>query len=108
MISAPAASIVAYPMTITGSIGIFGGKFSMQGLLDSIRINVESLHRGKHAGIFSGSRAWTDDEAALFRKSIQQGYDEFLQCVADGRGMTVEAVDAVAQGRIWFGNKPSN
>ncbi|MDY0096552.1 MAG: signal peptide peptidase SppA [Candidatus Vecturithrix sp.] len=105
MISAPAASIVAYPMTITGSIGIFGGKFSMQGLLDLIRINVESLDRGKHAGIFSGSRAWTEDEAALFRKSIQQGYDEFLQCVADGRGMTVEAVDAVAQGRIWFGKQ---
>ena len=105
MISAPAATIVAYPMTITGSIGIFGGKFSMQGLFDLIRLRIESLQRGKYAGIFSSARTWNDDEAELFQEFIQQGYDDFLAAVAEGRDMTVEAVHEVAQGRVWLGKE---
>lgn len=105
MISAPAASIVAYPMTITGSIGIFGGKFSMAGLFDLIRLRIESLQRGKHAGIFSSARTWNDDEARLFREFIEQGYQKFLTHVAEGRDMTVEAVHEVAQGRVWLGKE---
>ena len=105
MISAPATSIVAYPLTLTGSIGIFGGKFSVQGLLDLINVNVEVIQRGRHAGIFSGARPWSEDDLALFRKYIQQGYDDFIRNVAEGRGMTVEEVNAVAQGRVWFGEQ---
>jgi protease-4 len=105
MISAPATSIVAYPLTLTGSIGIFGGKFSVEGLLELIKVNVEIIQRGKHAGIFSGTCPWNDEELELFRKNIQQGYDNFIGNVAEGRDMTVEEVDAVAQGRVWFGEQ---
>ncbi len=105
MISAPADSIVAYPLTLTGSIGIFGGKFSMQGLLDLVGIRVEMIQRGQNSGIFSRMRPWTEVERETFRKNIQQGYDTFITTVAENRGMTVEAVDAVAQGRVWIGKR---
>jgi protease-4 len=105
MISAPADSIVAYPLTITGSIGIFGGKFSMGGLFDLIGLNVEILQRGENAGIFTGARTWTEEEKKRFRHLIQEGYDDFLAKVAQGRDMTVDAVNEIAQGRVWTGEQ---
>ncbi len=103
MISAPADSIVAYPLTITGSIGIFGGKFSLKGLLDFVGIHIEMIQRGKNAGVFSSARSWTEGERETFRRNVQQGYDDFIRHVAEGRAMTVAEVDEVAQGRVWTG-----
>lgn len=108
MISAPADSIVAYPLTITGSIGIFGGKFSMGGLFDLIGLNVEIVQRGKNAGMFTGARTWTEGEKKRVRHLIQEGYDDFLAKVAQGRDMTVDAVDKIAQGRVWTGQQALN
>lgn len=105
MISAPADSIVAYPLTLTGSIGVFGGKFSMQGLLDLVGVNIEMIQRGENSGIFSSARSWTETERETFRKNVQQTYDKFIADVAESRGMTIEAVDAVAQGRVWTGKR---
>jgi protease-4 len=105
MISAPADSIVAYPLTITGSIGIFGGKFSLEGLYDLIGINIESVQRGKNAGLFTSARMHTEEEQERFRQNIQEGYDKFIENVAQGRKMTLEAVDEIAQGRVWTGTK---
>ncbi|MCP4401370.1 MAG: signal peptide peptidase SppA [bacterium] len=105
MISAPADSIVAYPLTITGSIGIFGGKFSMKGLFDLIGLNVEILKRGENAGMFTDARVWTEGEKERFRYFIQEGYDDFVTKVAEGREMTFEAVDAIARGRVWTGEQ---
>lgn len=104
-ISAPADSIVAYPLTITGSIGIFGGKFSMKGLYDWIGMNIESLQRGKNAGMFTSTRTFTEEEQERFRQFVQAGYDEFIGIVSQGRKMNLEAVDAVAQGRVWTGKR---
>jgi len=105
MISASADSIVAYPLTITGSIGIFGGKFSTKGLFELIGLNVEILQRGKNAAMFTGARTWTEGEKERFRHLIQEGYDDFLEKVAQGRDMTVDAVDEIAQGRVWTGRQ---
>ncbi len=105
MISAPADSIVAYPTTITGSIGIFGGKFSMNGLYDWIGLNIEILKRGDNAGIFTDARAWTDSEKTCYSRIIQDGYEDFVNIVAEGRGMTFEDVDTIAQGRVWTGKQ---
>jgi protease-4 len=104
-ISAPADAIVAYPLTITGSIGIFGGKFSTKGLYDMIGMNVESLQRGKNAGMFTSTRIFTEEEKERFRQSIQEGYDTFIAKVAKGRKMSVSAVDTAAQGRVWTGKR---
>ncbi len=105
MISAPAGSIVAYPLTITGSIGIFGGKFSTKGLFDLIGLNVEIMQRGKNAAMFTGARTWTGGEKERFRYFVQEGYDDFIGKVARGRDMTVAAVDEIAQGRVWTGQQ---
>jgi protease IV len=105
MISAPAASIVAYPLTVTGSIGIFGGKFSLEGLYDWIGLNIEPVQRGENAGMFTDTRVWTETEKARLQVLIQEGYDTFLAKVAEGRGMTVDAVHAIAQGRVWTGQE---
>lgn len=106
-ISAPADSIVAYPSTITGSIGVFGGKFSMKGLWDWIGVHIESIQRGENAGMFTDSRTWTESEKARFRHFIQEFYDDFVQKVANGRSMTFAAVDEIAQGRVWTGEQAS-
>jgi len=105
MISAPVDSIVAYPLTITGSIGIFGGKFSMQGVFDLIGLNIEIVQRGENARMFTNARTWTEGEEERFRHFVQEGYDDFIQKVALGRGMTVEAVHEIAQGRVWTGQQ---
>jgi protease-4 len=105
MIAAPAESIVAYPLTITGSIGIFGGKFSMEGLADLVGVNIESIQRGENAGLLTSSRVHTSEEQERFRNYVQRGYDEFVDYVARGRNMTFDAVDDVAQGRIWTGEQ---
>jgi protease IV len=105
MISAPADSIIAYPETLTGSIGIFGGKFSSAGLYDFIGLNVEIVKRGKNAAMFTDARARTPEEQERYRHYIQQGYDQFLESVARGREMSVAAVDEVARGRVWTGEQ---
>lgn len=103
MIAAPADNIVAYPVTVTGSIGIFGGKFSLEGLADLVGVNIEIVQRGRNAGLFTSSQVHTEEEQERFRQFIQQGYDSFLANVAKGRQMTPDAVDEIAQGRIWMG-----
>lgn len=105
MISAPADTIMAYPLTLTGSIGIFGGKFSIEGLNDWIGIKMEIVQRGKNAGMFSPSYVQTEEEQERFRHNIQQGYDQFVESVAQGRGMSFEAVDEIARGRVWMGKQ---
>jgi protease-4 len=105
MISAPADSIVAHPTTLTGSIGIFGGKFSLESLFDVIGIRIETLQRGENAGMFSLSEPWTASEKERLRENIQQGYDHFVAVVAEGRAMTTETVETIAQGRVWTGER---
>jgi len=96
-------AIVAGPSTITGSIGVFGGKLNVLGLYRKLGLNVETVHRGKHAEMWSPYHDFDAEEIALYQRSLEQFYDVFLSRVAEGRRMAAADVDSVGQGRVWSG-----
>ena len=103
-VAAPADTIVASPNTITGSIGVFGLLFNVEGFLtDKLGVGIDDVNTSDLADIYSPFSDFSDRERALLSESIDRTYQTFLQRVADGRGMTVEQVDAIAQGRVWSG-----
>ncbi|MFQ6032806.1 MAG: signal peptide peptidase SppA, partial [Candidatus Zixiibacteriota bacterium] len=104
-ISCAADTIVSLPGTYTGSIGVISGKFSLQGLYEKIGFTVEVIKRGKHADFYTTTRQFTDEERKVVKRQIKEFYDEFVQKVADGRRMSFEEVDAIAQGRVWTGRQ---
>ncbi|GHU08798.1 protease IV [Spirochaetia bacterium] len=102
-----AKHIAAAPCTLTGSIGVIGAWFYDKGVYGKIGLNIDTLSRGDHADLLSGivipKRDLDSDEAERFRVSIIESYENFVRKVAEGRQMTVEQVEALAQGRIWSG-----
>ncbi len=96
-------TIVAEPTTLTGSIGIYGGKFNMSGLYEKLGFSRDGVSSAPNADFFSDNRSFTDEERARFRHMLESGYQAFLERVAEARGMTTEQVHAVAQGRVWSG-----
>ncbi len=102
-IACAADTIVADPACITGSIGVLSGKLSLGGLFDKIGYNVDVLKTDPHADMLSMHRSFTDDESQRMQSLVDNWYEKFLRRVADGRDMTMAAVDSVAQGRIWTG-----
>ncbi len=98
-------AVVAQPATITGSIGVFSGKFSLRGLYDKLGITKESVRRGRYADIFSEYRPWTAEERRKIRAQNEAFYEDFVRKVAEGRGKSREEIDAVAQGRVWTGEE---
>lgn len=102
-IAAGADKIFAEPTTITGSIGVFGTIPNINELAADIGINAEQVGTNKNSIDYSLFEPMTD----AFRNQVQEGiedtYETFLQRVADGRNMSVEAVDEIAQGRVWSG-----
>ena len=97
------SAIVAQPATITGSIGVFSGKFSLRGLYDKLGVTKEILTRGAHASLFTSYRPWTDEERSRIRSQNVAFYEDFVRKVAEGRGKSYEAIDELAQGRVWTG-----
>jgi protease-4 len=104
-VAAPCATIFASPSTITGSIGIFGGKVDVSGLLDWVRVRRLAYQRGSHADQDSPFRPYTESERENLREQLQQGYERFLDAVARGRGMTAKEVDERGQGRVLTGKQ---
>jgi protease-4 len=102
-IAAPCERIFAAPSTLTGSIGIFSGKFDVSGLAGKLGVTIERYERGAHASIESMWRPYTDEERALILDKMRYFYGRFTQAVARGRGLTVEQVDALGRGRVWSG-----
>ncbi|MBT0810942.1 signal peptide peptidase SppA [Litoribacter ruber] len=103
-ISAPADTIVAQPNTITGSIGIFGLWFNMQGLLNNkLGITTDEVGTGEYSDFMNPTRPISPAEKQIVQNQVEDGYDTFLQRVADGRNMTKEQVMEVASGRVWSG-----
>jgi protease-4 len=95
--------IVAQPATITGSIGVFSGKFSFRGLYEKIGLSQETVQRGRHAALFSSYEPWTEEERLRVREMNEAFYETFITKAAEGREKTPEEIDAVAQGRVWTG-----
>ncbi len=104
-IACQADKIVALPTTITGSIGVVSGKFTIDELQGKLGINTATLRRGEHSDMYAGYRSFTDTEWEKLRDHINQTYQTFLQRVSDGRDMDTSAVNKVAQGRIWSGTR---
>jgi len=102
-IAMAADTIVAEPGTLTGSIGVVSGKFATEGLYAKLGMNREILTRGQHAAMFSDVRPFTPDERRKLLERLWEFYTDFLRKVSQGRGMTEEAVDKVARGRVWTG-----
>ncbi len=102
-IAAKTDRIVASPMTITGSIGIFGMLPTYQRTAAYLGINVDGVGTTPLAGQLRSDRAMSDEAKQLYQSFINDGYDDFLEQVASGRDMTTEAVNEVGQGRIWTG-----
>jgi protease IV len=104
-ISMGTQAIVAEPTTITGSIGVFSGKFSMRGLYEKIGVTEEIVARGRNADLFSAYRPWTQDERTKMHDLSAAFYEEFVRKAATGRGRTRDQIHEVAQGRVWTGRE---
>ena len=97
--------IVAQPGTLTGSIGVYTGKFVTGGSLDKLGANIEATSKGKHAEMYSPDRRFTPEERQKVQASMQAVYDEFIERAAEARHTTPEKIDEVAQGRVWTGQQ---
>ncbi len=104
-IAMPAQVIVAQPSTLTGSIGIYGGKFVTGGVYEKLGAHIESTSIGKHAEINSPARPYNADEVKKLQEQLQAFYDQFVEKVAESRYSTPEKIDALAQGRVWTGRQ---
>lgn len=95
--------IVAYPDTITGSIGVIYGKPNLHGLYDKIGVTKDMLTRGRFADIDSDYKPLSDAEKAKLHDGIMSTYRSFVTKVAAARKKTYDEIDPIAQGRVWMG-----
>ena len=103
-ISCPATKIYASPVTLSGSIGVFGLIPNANKLLhDKLGISVESVNTNKYADFPSVYRPMTTYERGVMQKNIEKIYSDFVSKVATGRNMDVSSVDSIGQGRVWTG-----
>lgn len=103
-IAAACSRIFAAPSTLTGSIGIFTGKFDISGLGAKLGVTLETYERGRHAGIDSLWRPYSDEERALILQKLRYYYGRFVEQVSRGRHLTPAGVDAIGRGHIWSGD----
>ena len=102
-ISCAADSIIAEPTTLTGSIGIFGMIPNVKGLTEKIGLTFDVVKTNKFADFGNLMRPVNGDERALLQMMISQGYDLFVSRCAEGRHMTKEGIEKIAEGRVWTG-----
>ena len=104
-ISANCDKIYSNAATLTGSIGVFSMIPDISGTLkDKIHVNITPVNSNRHSDMYGMMRPLDKAELDYMQASVENIYDEFTSLVAEGRGMTVEAVDAIAQGRVWTGS----
>lgn len=102
-ISMGADKIVAEPGTITGSIGVVGGKVAFGGLLNKVGVTTSVVQRGENSGALSIMHGFTDSERAAMQRMLDDIYRQFTAKAAEGRGMKVEELEKLARGRIYSG-----
>jgi protease-4 len=103
-LAAGAHAILAEPATVTGSIGVVGGKLDLSGFYERIGIGRDGVERGARAGLFSEARGFTPDERKIVREGMHSAYERFVAKVAEGRALAPERVRSVAGGRVWSGS----
>jgi protease-4 len=104
-ISMSADRIVATPLTLTGSIGVFLGKIDVGGLYRKVGVNVEVVQRGENAGVMSELQPFTPGQREVLQHNLEEFYARFVDRVARGRDLSSEQVDEVARGRVWSGER---
>ncbi len=102
-VSAPAGAIVAQATTLTGSIGIWGGKIVTRGLYERLGATREVVSRGKAAGLYADDAPFDETERQKIRAHLGESYARFKGRVAQGRGLDEEEIEAIARGRVWTG-----
>ncbi len=102
-VAAPASAIVAEPGTITGSIGVFGGKFLYKDLLGKIGVGVDGVSAGANALMESPVQDYTPDQWKRVETDLDRVYADFKDKVGQGRRMSADAIEAVAKGQVWSG-----
>lgn len=95
--------IVAYPNTLTGSIGVIFLRMNLHGLYDKVGVNEQILTRGRYADIDSAYAPLSDDARAKIAGQIDAFYRGFVTRVAEGRKRTFDQIEPLAQGRVWLG-----
>src|SRR4030043_1065621 len=102
-ISAKADKIVALPGTLTGSIGVISEMPNLKGLFDKLGIDMQVFIAGKHKDMYAGLRELTPEEKVIMQEMTDQLYDQFVQVVVNGRGMSEEKVRELATGQLYTG-----
>ena len=94
--------IIAEPATITGSIGVLGGKFAVQNLWKKLGVNWAEIKNGENADILSVNKPFSESERKIFNRQLDAVYDDFTAKVAENRKLT-QPMDKIARGRVWTG-----
>lgn len=102
-ISMGAERIFAEPGTLTGSIGVVGGKLAVEGLYNKIGITTSVISRGKNSGTFSPMTSFTESEKAAVTKLLHAVYKQFTEKAAEGRKMKYDQLEKLARGRVYTG-----
>ena len=98
-----AKKIYAAPGTLTGSIGVIGGKLVTRGLYDKLGLNKEIIARGANSGAMSSSQPFSPSERKVWLEMMEDTYHRFVRQAAEGRKMTYERLEELAQGRVYTG-----
>lgn len=103
-ISANCDKIYSDASTLTGSIGVFSMIPDFGGVVkNKLHVNITPVNSNEHSDMYNGMRALTKKEVDYMQASVENIYEKFTKLVSEGRGMSVERVDEIAQGRVWTG-----
>jgi protease IV len=98
-----AQKIFAAPGTLTGSIGVIGGKLVTKGMYDKLGLNTEVIARGANSGAMSSGQPFSPSERKVWMEMLEDTYHRFVSKAAEGRKMSYDKLDALAQGRVYTG-----
>lgn len=104
-ISTPAHKIVALPTTMTGSIGVISSAVNVEGLLEKLGIEIEIFKGGKYKDMYWGFRELTPEEEEIMQDMVDEYYEQFIDVVAEGRGLSEGEVRSLATGQLYSGTK---
>ena len=104
-IAMAAGTIVAHPSTLTGSIGVFGGKLNMKGFYNKVGLTKDIIAHGQNATLYSDYSGFTPTERERVEKMMKTVYKDFVSKAAAGRSKSFDEIDEIAQGRVWTGKQ---
>jgi protease-4 len=102
-VACPADVIVALPATLTGSIGVFGGKVVVRELMERLGLTTGTISHGARSLMYSPRRSFSDDERERLDATLDAIYADFIAKVAQGRRRPIDEIEAIARGRVWTG-----